>query len=228
MNILIAGASRGIGLGLVNLYLERGARVFAAARNPASAEGLTALAARYPDMLTVIACDLNELTAGSALRTAIGDAVLDRLVFNAGVKTPTHQEVTAVTLEETALLFTTNAIAPVRLAQQLADLVAPGGVIGFTSSQMGSVTLNRSGSMPLYGASKAALNSLVRSWVATLEKPAFSVLALHPGWVRTDMGGPNAAVSVEESAAGLVNTMDSFAGRNTEAFVDYLGHPMPW
>lgn len=228
MNILIAGASRGIGLGLVSVYLEQGASVAAVVRNPDTAEGLAALVQRYPQTLTVIACDLNELTAGSTLRAAMGATLFDRVVFNAGIKTPVHQEATAATAEETALLFMTNTVAPIRLAQQLADRVAPGGVIAFMSSQMGSLALNRSASMPLYGASKAALNSLLRSWMSTLENPAFSVLALHPGWVRTDLGGPNAPVTVEESARGLVQTMQSFQGLNQEAFVDYQGKTLPW
>ena len=97
MNILIAGASKGIGLGLVSVYLEQGARVAAVVRNADTADGLTAMAQRYPQTLSVITCDLNELTAGSTLRAAVDDTLFDRIVFNAGVKIPVHQEVTAAT-----------------------------------------------------------------------------------------------------------------------------------
>lgn len=227
MNILIAGASRGIGLGLVNAHLARGDHVLAVARSLDTADALTSLRAP-PGRLEIAECDLTELTAGNRLRDVIGDRRFDVLVFNAGVKTPAHQEVTAVTDAETALLFMTNAIAPARLAQQLADKVVDGGVIGFLSSQMGSVELALSASMPLYGASKAALNSLLRSWVAQIATPRFSVLALHPGWVRTDMGGTNAQIGVEESAAGLTHVIQSYQGRNQHTFVDYQGKTLPW
>lgn len=228
MNVLIAGASRGIGLGLVTALLAQGHHVVAVARNPAGSDGLQALERKHGSALTLITCDLNEPDAASVLRAGFGDMTFDRMVFNAGVKTPLHQSVAAATIEEAGVLFMTNAIAPVRLAQQLCGSVVDGGVIGFMSSQMASLTLNRSGGMPLYGASKAALNSLMLSWASTLDVLPFSLLALHPGWVKTDMGGPHATETVEQSAAGLIRTLDAHAGKKVCAFVDYQGEPMPW
>lgn len=228
MNVMIAGASRGIGLGLVTALLAQGHSVVAVARDPAGSEGLQALAKTHGDALTLIACDLNEPDAASVLRAGFGSLRFDRIVMNAGVKVPAHQSAAATTPDETALLFMTNAVAPIRVAQQLSSSVVDGGVIGFMSSQMASLTLNRAGSMPLYGASKAALNSLILSWASTLEVLPFSLLALHPGWVQTEMGGPDATETVDASAAGLIRTLDAYAGKKVCAFLDYQGDPMPW
>ena len=119
-------------------------------------------------------------------------------------------------------------MAPIRLAQCLAEQVADGGVIAFMSSQMASLTLARAADMPLYGASKAALNSLLRSWQAQLPRLPWSLLALHPGWVRTDMGGDAAPLSVEQSASDLRQVILDQLGRRQCDFLDHQGQSLPW
>jgi NAD(P)-dependent dehydrogenase (short-subunit alcohol dehydrogenase family) len=121
----------------------------------------------------------------------------------------------------------TNAIAPIRLSRLLADRIRHDtGVLAFTSSVMGSVSQN-AGGHELYRASKAALNSLTRGLAQELGRRV-TVVTLHPGWVRTDMGGPSAAVSVEDSAKGMVDVMLAERGKHRHRFVDYQGREIAW
>lgn len=112
LNVLVAGASRGIGSGLVRVYLERGARVFAVARNPAGSAGLTELAAQHDERLQVVKCDLNTPAGGSVIVEALGGARLDRAIFNAGIHGPTAQDVATASEAEIGQLFFTNAVTP--------------------------------------------------------------------------------------------------------------------
>ncbi|GGK08910.1 SDR family oxidoreductase [Pseudomonas matsuisoli] len=223
--ILVVGASRGIGLALVENYLQQGHQVFATLRK-AGNSALDALSRKHPGKLTQILCDLTDTDAVATIEAALGDITLDVALFNAGIKGPDSLD--DASKEEVASLFITNTLAPVRMARRLSHRVSPQGVIAFTSSQMGSVSLALSASMPLYGASKAALNSLLQSWNQAEDKPASTLLALHPGWVKTDMGGENAAVNVTESATGLIETIQGFYGVGGCHFADYRQRPMPW
>ena len=229
LNVLIAGASRGIGLGLVRAWLERGARVFAVARNPATSAGLAALLAEHGARLQVIACDLNAQAAAAEILVALGEQRLDRVLLNAGIYGPAAQDVSSAGEAEIGHLFLSNAIAPLRLARALCPQLNAGAVLGCTSSVMASLQLALGAEMPLYAASKAALNSLLLSWAAQLgESRDFSLLALHPGWVQTDMGGAQAPLTVEESVAGLVAVVEAAAGTRECRFVDYQGETLPW
>lgn len=226
--ILICGASRGLGLGLVRAFLDTGWQVHAVVRELRPASPLEALNTQYPEALQVIACDLDRLDASCTLGAALAGRRLDCALFNAGVYGPVHQDPRQAEADDIAQLFVSNAIAPIRLAQQLAEQVVDGGVIAFMSSQMASLELARAAEMPLYGASKVALNSLLRSWQAQMPQLPWSLLALHPGWVRTDMGGDAAPLSVEQSASGLRDVIIAQLGRGQCAFLDYQGQALPW
>jgi NAD(P)-dependent dehydrogenase (short-subunit alcohol dehydrogenase family) len=224
LKVLIAGASRGIGLGLTRAFLERGAHVHAVIRsNPNAA--LEQLKQQHAARLSLIVCDMTRDDAPPQVRSSIADQ-LDIAVFNAGVSTDASIE--SVSREELATLFLSNAIAPLRMARALSPAMTENSVIAFMSSQMGSVELARASSMPLYGASKAALNSLVRSWSEADDKPNGCLLALHPGWVKTDMGGDDAPLTVDGSVAGLTETLLDHQGRTGCHFRDYTNQPMPW
>jgi NAD(P)-dependent dehydrogenase (short-subunit alcohol dehydrogenase family) len=226
-NVLITGASRGLGLGLTRAYLASGARVFAVLRRQPSDE-LLALSHRYNATLQLILCDLDHDQAAAHIGETLQGARLDRAVFNAGIYGPAHQDPRQVNREEIAQLFLGNAIAPVRLAQTLLSSISEDGVLAFISSQMASVELARAQEMALYGASKAALNSLLRSWSMAADFPPVTLLALHPGWVRTELGGADAPLSVEDSVRGLVDVIEAETGQPGCRFLDHQGLVLPW
>jgi NAD(P)-dependent dehydrogenase (short-subunit alcohol dehydrogenase family) len=150
-------------------------------------------------------------------------------VVNAGVGGPPGKNPRTVSRDEFADLMVVNALGPVRLAELLAKQVRPqSGVVAFMTSQLGSVANNTTGGTELYRASKAALNSLVRSFAARHRDKGLAVLALHPGWVRTDMGGPNADIDVETSARGLADVVERARRDRRDGFFDYKGDELPW
>lgn len=219
---LIVGASRGIGLGLARELVQRGWQVTGTVRDPDAALPLAEAGA------TVAVVEVADPDAPAALRADLGGQTLDVLLLNAGVTGPAHQSADRVTADELGALFLVNAAAPVRLARALLDRVRPGGVVAFTSSSMGSVADNFTGDMELYRGSKAALNSLVRGFAATSGRDDVAVLVLHPGWVRTEMGGPDAPLDVATSARGLADVIERHRGTGRHAFVDHTGAELPW
>jgi NAD(P)-dependent dehydrogenase (short-subunit alcohol dehydrogenase family) len=225
---LVVGATRGIGLGATKEFLARGWDVIATARDPAKATALNTTAAAYPGRVSIASLDMNDPAAVDGFAAGLGNKVLDAVLVNAGVSGPEHKSASLATPSETGELMFTNAIAPIRLARSLIDHVRPGsGVLAFTSSYMGSVTENPGGH-ELYRASKAALNSLTRGLWGEMAGRNLTALSLHPGWVRTDMGGPNAAVSVEDSARGMVSVIEQQSGAHQHRFLDYTGRLLPW
>ncbi len=218
---LIIGASRGIGLGLVQEFARRGWEVVGTARD---ADGVGALRAAGAGAERF---DVADPAGPAALRAALKGRSFDVAMLNAGILGPQHQSAAETTAEEAAALFLTNAVGPVRTARALLDLVPDGGVVAFTTSRMGSVALNADGSLELYRASKAALNSLTRSFAAGLDRPV-AVLSLHPGWVRTEMGGPDAALDVAESARGLADVIEARRGTGRHGFLDHGGAELAW
>jgi NAD(P)-dependent dehydrogenase (short-subunit alcohol dehydrogenase family) len=224
---LIVGGNRGIGLGVVKELLQRGWRVVATARKPAAATELNALVARYPERLSIEELDMSDGPEVDAFAGRVTKP-LDVLLLNAGIAGPQHRSAQAATVGEVGELMFVNAVAPIRLARELAGRVRHGaGIIAFTSSAMGSVSQN-TGGHELYRASKAALNSLTRGLWAELQGKNLTLLTLHPGWVRTDMGGSSAAVSIEDSARGLATVLEREAGAHDHKFLDYRGMAIPW
>lgn len=225
---LIIGANRGIGLGVVRELLRRGWSVTATARQPDRATELADLATSHPGRVTIQPLDIDDPAQLDGFAGRLAGRVFDAVLVNAGVAGPAHRSADAATAEEIGALMFTNAIAPIRLARQLVPLLQPkGSALAFTSSVMGSVERN-TGGHELYRASKAALNSLTRGLASELGERPIALLTLHPGWVRTDMGGPNAAVSVEDSASGMVDVLEQQKGRPGHRFLDYTGASIPW
>ncbi|BCX66028.1 MULTISPECIES: SDR family oxidoreductase [Pseudomonas] len=225
---LIIGASRGLGLGLVKTLLADGWQVTATVRNPQNADALQALGKVRIEKL-----DMDDQQAVIALSQRLKDEVFDLLFVNAGVKGPDVQTPGGATLAEVGQLFFTNAVAPINLAQRFVGQIRPDtGVLAFMSSVLGSVTMPDAPELALYKASKAALNSMTNSFVTQLNEQSgeqkLTVLSLHPGWVKTDMGGEGADIDVDTSTRGLVDQVNAYVGKGGHHFVNYRGETIPW
>ena len=226
---LVVGASRGLGLGYVKELAARGWTVIATARTPATASDLNAVAAGSNGAVSVEQLDSNDTAGLDRLAAKLSGQTLDLLLVVAGISGPTGDELRAPEAD-IANVFLTNSVAPVRIAQTLQGVVRDGsGVIGLITSGLGSVAA--APPMPgviLYKASKSALNSLTRSFIMTLGDRKLTVLSISPGWVRTDMGGPAAPLSVEQSAKGVVDLVEAKAGTGAHGFYGIQGETIPW
>jgi NAD(P)-dependent dehydrogenase (short-subunit alcohol dehydrogenase family) len=217
-SVLIVGASRGIGLGLVREYRSRGWEVGATVRDPAQGQTLAEAGA------TAESVDVRDAASRQALAERLQGRTFDAVILNAGVGGGGATDDSAI-LE----VLHANAVGPMQLARALMGAVKPQtGVLAFITSWMGSIGQGGGGS-DAYRASKAALNSFARTLFAAKGMPAgLAVVSLHPGWVKTDMGGPSAPVSVEDSARGLADVIASRAGKAEHVFLDYQGQTIPW
>jgi len=225
---LIVGASRGLGLGLAKELYGRGWRVIGTRRSPASDKGLQALADSGGGKVSVETLDVQDAAGVNAFAARMKDRTFDLVFVNAGISGP-QKDLASVTADEVADLFVTNVLAPVRLAQALTEQVREGdGVIAFMTSGLGSVSSDFSFGLVLYPASKAALNRLTRDFIHTLGDRKLTVLSMHPGWVRTDMGGSDAPLSIEESCKGMVDVVEAKAGTGQHGFYGHDGKVMPW
>ncbi len=225
---LISGANRGIGLELARQLTARGDRVTAGLRSAAARD---ALKARLAPQHAQIDAQLFDVRDDVAIRQAAAalDASLDVLVANAGAFGPQSQAPLGMDFDAALDLFSVNTLGPMRLAQaflpKLCDAANPR--IALMSSQLGS-TLSVEPSTAIYSATKAALNKFAQCLAAELKPQRVTVIALHPGWVRTDMGGPNAPLSPQESAAGLIATIDGLTLEDSGSFLDYGGKTVAW
>lgn len=223
--VLIIGASRGLGLGLAKQFSADGWQVIATVRDPSRADALNSIGG-----VQVEALDMADRASVDALTDQLSGTALDVLFINAGISGSRQLSADNASDQDVADLFVTNAVSPVRLAKRMLPLVKPeGGVITFMSSIMGSVEAGPELGMPLYGASKAALNHLTRTFVAGLgESSPLTVLSMHPGWVKTDMGGDEAPLDVETSCRGMVTQVTNALGQGGHHYVDYQGQQLPW
>lgn len=224
---LIVGASRGLGLGLVEDYLGRGWRVIATVRPGSSAEMFAELQAAHGEALTIERVDINLPETVAALGERLAPSSLDLLFVNAGVSLGAADNVSTVTDDEFAHLMVTNALSPMRVITALLPSVKPAGSVAAMSSRLGSVALNTDGAWEVYRASKASLNTLMRSF-ALRQGDGRTYLCVSPGWVRTDMGGDEAPLDVATSVAGMASAIAARAGATGAHYVDYENHPIEW
>ncbi|OOG56210.1 SDR family NAD(P)-dependent oxidoreductase [Rhodanobacter sp. C03] len=225
--ILLIGASRGLGFALAEEYLKRGWDVVATERG-ASPSRLHDLAEAYDGRLEIESVDIVHPVQVTALRARLALRKFDLLFVNAGVTNADHETIADVSTDEFVRVMVTNALSPMRVIEVLLDVVLPDGTIGVMSSGQGSVTNNENGHHEVYRSSKAALNMFMRSFAARHADDQRTLLLMAPGWVRTDLGGPEARLSIEESIPNLANTIDAQAGKAGLQYLDYLGRRVPW
>lgn len=217
---LIIGASRGIGLGLTSELMARGWHVVATHRTAAPELAATGAATAV--------VDIDDTDSVAALAAAHAGTMFDHVLINAGIIGNRTDTASTASRDLVAQLFWTNAIAPIRAARLLLPLIKDGGSIGFMTSVLGSVGGRSHGYAELYSASKAALNSLTRGFaVQDIGSRNIAVLNLHPGWVKTDMGGDGADIDVTTSVKGLADVIES-AKPPGQRYVDYKGDTIAW
>ena len=224
-SILIIGASRGLGLGLTREFAAQGWAVTATVRSAAqqAQAPLQELGVRVEQL------EMTDPNSLEQLANRLNDQQFDVIFVNAGVAGPEHHSTAQASAEEMGQLFLTNAVAPLRVAERLLpNLAAEHGLIVFMSSILGSIEAGAGLGMPLYGASKAALNHLVQCFVRTQDNPQLGVLLMPPGWVRTDMGGADAPLDIDSSCRGMVEQVSVAVGRPGLSYQDFEGNPLPW
>jgi NAD(P)-dependent dehydrogenase (short-subunit alcohol dehydrogenase family) len=219
--VLIIGASRGIGLELVRQYRAAGCAVTATAR---SAEGLAQIVALGARALSV---DVASATQASTLAWNIDGERYDTAIYNAGVYGPRSVGLEPPTPAEFDAVMHANVLGAMRVLSQVAEGLAPGARVAVISSRMGSMGLRTDAGGWLYRASKAALNSVLKDVSITLQGRAICV-ALHPGWVRTDMGGAGADLDVSTSAESLRRTLAKLKPADNGGFFNHDGAPLAW
>jgi NAD(P)-dependent dehydrogenase (short-subunit alcohol dehydrogenase family) len=227
MTALIAGASRGLGLALTEELASRGWRVIATGRRN-SGSALHALADRYDGKVVVETLDVTSLDQIKASRHRLNGQRLDLVLANAGVTNPdVNAALSGVTDEDFIKLMLTNTLGPIRLLEQLGDQVPDGGVLAAMSSILGSLRENSNAAWPAYASSKAALNMLLHGFAAAHGRKR-AVVAMCPGWVRTDMGGTEAALSIEESIPRVADVLSEMVGRTGLHYLNYDGREVQW
>ncbi len=222
--VLITGAARGIGQELARQYVADGARVIATCRTEDAAAQLKTLLGTS-DVHTPL-LDVSDGASVAALAQSLGGTTIDILINNAGVL---GEQYAFGTMDYDAWThaFAVNTMGPMRVTEALAGHLADGAKVITISSQMGSLLRDTSGSYP-YRSTKAAVNKVVQLMAHDLKPRDITCITMHPGWVRTDMGGPSASISPEESASGIRRVIDGLTLADTSSFIQWNGEPHPW
>lgn len=224
-NVLITGANRGIGLEFVKQYLLGGCNVIACCRDPENAGALQALA---NPRLEILPLDVSDNASISALPGLLRGREISIFINNAGIYGQ-GQTLEQVDCEEWLSVFQVNTIAPMALSRELLPLMSKtSGKMLYLSSKMGSIAENSSGSTYVYRTSKTALNQVVKSLSVDLADKGILVAALHPGWVLTDMGGPNALIDTETSVTGMMDVIEHLDSQGSGQFFNYNAEKIPW
>ncbi len=229
--VLITGANRGIGLEFVRQYADNGWRVLACARNPSTSSDLNQLAAKFPDVIHIHALDVTDHERIAQLSHELSTDNIDLLINNAGAY-PTVRGATfhQVDYDAWGYAFKVNSMAPLKMVDAFFPQISrsESKKIVTITSKMGSVTDNRGGGSYVYRSSKSAVNIVMKSLAIDLESKGFVVALLHPGWVRTDMGGPNGLISAEKSVSGMRRVIDGLTHTDTGKFFAFDGQIIPW
>jgi NAD(P)-dependent dehydrogenase (short-subunit alcohol dehydrogenase family) len=230
MNVLITGANRGLGLEFVKQYAEEGAMVFACCRDPREAPGLRKLSDASGGKISLHALEVTSDASVAALAASFAGHAIDLLINNAGVSGgPPQQTPEDVDLDAWLQVFAVNTIAPLRVARAFKANLKAGHdkKLVTITSMLGSTAMNQGGYLP-YRASKAAVNNVMHGLAATWKDDGITIALLHPGWVKTDMGGPSAPVEPHDSIAGMRKVIAGLKPADSGKFIDFTGKELPW
>jgi NAD(P)-dependent dehydrogenase (short-subunit alcohol dehydrogenase family) len=223
--VLLVGASRGLGLALAEEYCGLNHHVIATVRTPSKA--LDGLASRFCSSLEIETTDITDPASVATLKDRLKGRTIDTLFVNAGICIARENTPLDVTEKDFVALMVTNALSPMRLVESFEDQVPPRGIIAVMSSELGSIAGNR-GFWEIYSSSKAALNMLMKCFAQRHAADSRAMLLVAPGWVRTEMGGDGATLSIEESVPHVVRSVEARAGRPGLRFLDRHGNTLPW
>ncbi len=226
--LLLVGASRGIGLAMASEFVSKGWHVIGTVREHGRTK-LHDFGEAYPDQITIEPLDITVPDQIAALREKMADRGCDMLFVNAGTANDDQAETIAETSdEEFVRVMLTNALGVMRTVEGLQALVQPSGLIGVMSSGQGSIADNEKGGHEVYRGSKAALNQYMRSYAARHRGDRRPLVLMAPGWIRTELGGPEAMFSLEETIPDLVDTLIAQQGIAGLRFIDRHGKTVPW
>ena len=225
-SVLITGANRGLGLEFTRQYAADGWRVFAACRDPAGARDLAAVEGD----VSAETLDVDDGPQVAALANKLSGQPIDVLINNAGIYGPKDVTRDTVVYDAWGQVFRTNTMSPLAVSAAFAANVAQGGQkkIITLSSIMGSIAENDSSGDFIYRSSKAAVNAVMKSLAGDLKSEGITVAVVHPGWVRTDMGGPDAAIEAPESVTGMRAVIAGLKESDSGRFLNYDGTEIPW
>ncbi len=228
--LLITGANRGLGLELCKQFLQSEWKVIATCRNPESATRLSVLKDKYPKLLSIHTLEVSNGDHINELKTQLGETPIDILFNNAGVYAAESAEFGSSDAVVWLDAFKVNVISPMKMMEVFVENVANSDrkIMANMSSKMGSIAETSTDGSIAYRSTKSALNMVIARVALDLKEKGIITLALHPGWVRTDMGGANADFSTEESAISLIKIMNNASIKDTGKFFDIDGSIIPW
>jgi NAD(P)-dependent dehydrogenase (short-subunit alcohol dehydrogenase family) len=229
--VLLTGANRGIGLEFCRQYAADGWRVLACSRDPKKSDALNELAAQYPELIKIHALDVADHAQIEQLAQKLAGESIDLLINNAGIYPDADNKGFGHTdYQEWMRAFRINTMAPLKMAETFAPQIARSKqkTIVTITSKMGSIADNGGGGSYLYRSSKAAVNMVVKSLSIDLKPVGVTAVVFHPGWVKTDMGGPNAMITAEQSVSGIRQVISRLTIADSGKFFGYDGQLIPW
>lgn len=229
--VLVTGANRGIGLEFVQQYAQEGWSVIACCRNPDMATKLHYLSGQYPKLIQTHALDMVDHQQIDELSGILSEATIDVLINNAGVyPSDKGDEFGATDYAAWQYAFEVNTMAPLKMTEAFIQQIARSQLktIAIITSKMGSIADNSGGGSYIYRSSKAAVNIVTKSLSIDLKPQQIKAVVLHPGWVKTDMGGPNALITTEQSVTGMRRVINQLKMEDSGNFFAYDGQIVPW
>lgn len=228
--VLVTGANRGLGLEFVRQYANDGWKTYAACRTPKSARELKALQAQHAAGIVILALDVTDTDSVRSAAAQLRGEPIDLLLNNAGVGSPPAQKIGALDYSAWARVIDANVLGPARVIEAFVENVAKGGdkrIVTLTS-RMGSIEDNSSGGSYAYRSSKAGVNAVMKSFSIDLAPRGITCVVVHPGWVRTDMGGASGKLAPAESVKALRSLVESLKAKDAGKFFNYDGNELPW